>query len=154
MNTFYRVVQFFRDRLASNPDVNTVIFGTNNNKDIYKKSIYPLVHINPIDAPFDTIYNDSAQFTFEIAVLEQRDISKLQATDKFESNDDLIDNLNITWAILNDLVAYVNRQNTDINMDIVSINPAQVITYQDYNILDGWALQLTVQIPNEQNICR
>ena len=151
MNAFYLVVDFLRNRLESNPNNNTVVFGRTEDRDLYKKSIYPLTHINPVSAPMSS--SQVSYFSFEIACLDQRDISKSVATDKFEGNDNLQDNLNITYTILNDLVNYIRLQNNNYSIEIESVSDAQPIIFNDYNLLDGWFISLTLKIPNNQSVC-
>lgn len=151
MNQFYLVVDFLRQRLENNPNNNTVIFGRTNEKDLYKKSIYPLTHINPVSAPMTS--SQVSYFSFEIACLDQRDISKSIAIDKFEGNDNFQDNLNITYTILNDLVNYIRIQNNNYNIEIESVSDATPIIFNDYNLLDGWFITITLKIPNNQSVC-
>ena len=151
MNAFYLVVDFLRNRLESNPNNNTVVFGRTEDKDLYKKSIYPLTHINPVSAPMSS--SQVSYFSFEIACLDQRDISKSIATDKFEGNDNLQDNLNITYTILNDLVNYIRLQNNNYSIEIESVSDASPIIFNDYNLLDGWFITITLKIPNNQSVC-
>ena len=151
MNAFYLVVDFLRSRLEDNPNNNTVVFGRTEDKDLYKKSIYPLTHINPVSAPMSS--SQVSYFSFEIACLDQRDISKSIPTDKFEGNDNLQDNLNITYTILNDLVNYIRLQNNNYNIEIENISDASPIIFNDYSLLDGWFISITLKIPNNQSVC-
>ena len=151
MNAFYLVVDFLRSRLEDNPNNNTVVFGRTEDKDLYKKSIYPLTHINPVSAPMSS--SQVSYFSFEIACLDQRDISKSATTDKFEGNDNLQDNLNITYTILNDLVNYIRLQNNNYNIEIENISDASPIIFNDYSLLDGWFISITLKIPNNQSVC-
>ena len=151
MNAFYLVVDFLRSRLEDNPNNNTVVFGRTEDKDLYKKSIYPLTHINPVSAPMSS--SQVSYFSFEIACLDQRDISKSISTDKFEGNDNLQDNLNITYTILNDLVNYIRLQNNNYNIEIEDVSEASPIVFSDFNLLDGWFITLTLKIPNNQSVC-
>jgi len=146
MNQFYQVVELIKSRLSENPDVNTVLFGRTEDKDLYKKNIYPIVHINPIDAQFTT--SQVVNFSFEIAALDQRDISKELVVDKFLSNDDLQDNLNTTYAILNDLITWLRNSNNPNFIELESVQTAQPILFQDYNLLDGWVVTLSFKMPN------
>jgi hypothetical protein len=151
MNAFYLVVDFLRSRLEDNPNNNTVIFGRTEDKDLYKKSIYPLTHINPVSAPMSS--SQVSYFSFEIACLDQRDISKSVTNDKFEGNDNLQDNLNITYTILNDLINYIRLQNNNYNIEIEDVSDASPIVFSDFNLLDGWFITLTLKIPNNQSVC-
>ena len=151
MNQFYLVVDFLRQRLENNPNVNTVVFSRTDEKDLYKKSIYPLVQINPTSAPMTS--SQVSYFSFEIACLDQRDISKSITTDKFDGNDNIQDNLNITYTILNDLVSWLRLQNNNNYIELESVSDATPIIFNDYNLLDGWFITLTLKIPNKQSIC-
>lgn len=151
MNQFYLVVDLLRERLQNNPNVNTVVFGRTEERDLYKKSIYPLVHINATSAPMNS--SQVSYFSFEIAALDQRDISKEPTTDKFEGNDNLQDNLNITYTILNDLVNWLRLQNNNNYIELDSVSNASPIIFRDYNLLDGWLITITLKIPNNQSIC-
>lgn len=151
MNQFYLTVDLLRDRLEGNENVNTVVFGRTEDRDLYKKSIYPLVHINPTSAPMNS--TQVSYFSFEIAALDQRDISKAPITDKFEGNDNLQDNLNITYTILNDLVTWLKLNNNSNYIELESVSDAAPILFNDYNLLDGWLITVTLKIPNNQSIC-
>jgi hypothetical protein len=151
MNQFYLVVDLIKERLINNPNVNTVVFGRTEDRDLYKKSIYPLTHINPISAPMNS--SQVSYFTLEIAALDQRDLSKAPVLDKFDGNDNLQDNLNITYTILNDLVTWLRIQNNDYGVELDSVSEATPIVFKDHNTLDGWYIQLTVKIRNNQSIC-
>ena len=151
MNSFYIAVDFLKQRLSSNENVNTFIFGQLSSRDVFKKNIYPLVHIMPSSVDFSN--SQISVFSFEVACLDQRDISKQVIKDKINSNDDIQDNLNITWSILNDLITWLQRQNNDDSIELVSVTQAQPIFLEDYNGLDGWALNLTIQLINKQSVC-
>ena len=151
MNQFYLTVDLLRDRLEGNENVNTVVFGRTEDRDLYKKSIYPLVHINPTSAQMNS--TQVSYFSFEIAALDQRDISKEPITDKFEGNDNLQDNLNITYTILNDLVTWLKLNNNSNYIELESVSDASPIVFKDYNLLDGWLITVTLKIPNNQSIC-
>jgi len=150
MNQFYNAIEVLKQRLEANTNVNTVVFGQIA-KDVYKKNVYPLCHINAVDAQLGS--NAASLFTFEIAALDQRDISKSIATDKFDGNDNIIDNLNITFTILNDLISYLQHQNNDLGIELVSVNNANPILFKEYNTLDGWICNITISVPSNQDAC-
>jgi hypothetical protein len=151
MNTFYKALDLIKSRVESNPLVHTTIFARLDEKDLYKKQIYPIVHIIPVAAPY--LNSQVSQFTFDIGAFEQRDISKFPTEDKFTGNDNVIDNLNLTSAILIDLTTYLQTQNNDDNIEVISIGNLTPIQYNDFNILDGWTVQITLQLPNDTSVC-
>jgi hypothetical protein len=151
MNNFYKAVKLIRDRVESNVLVNTVIFARTEEKDLYKKSIFPIVHINPIDNPY---VNSSVKlYTFEVGVFEQRNINNENTETKFEGNDNVIDNLNVCDVILNDLTTYLALQNNDDNIALYSVSSATPLLFTDYNILDGWVVRITLMTPNDISVC-
>jgi hypothetical protein len=150
MNQFYLAVELLRNRLSANYDVNTTLFGRTEDKDLYKKNIYPIAHIVPVSAESTSRVST---FTFDVAALDQRDLSKQEITDKFLSNDDLQDNLNVTYSILNDLVSWLQRQNNDQNIELSAVGTFQPVLFKDYNLLDGWVVQITLQVPNNIDVC-
>lgn len=151
MNEFYLCVDLLKQRLQNNPLVNTTIFARTEEKDLYKKNIFPIAHINPTSSPFTN--SQVVQFTFEIGVFEQRDINKVDTQTKFEGNDNVIDNLNTCYAVLNDLISYLQLSNNDNLIELVAISNLQPLLFKDFNILDGWAVTLTLQVPNSISIC-
>lgn len=151
MNEFYLAVELLKERLQNNPLVNTTIFARTEEKDLYKKNIFPIAHINPTSSPYTT--SQVNQFTFEIGVFEQRDINKSDTNSKFEGNDNVIDNLNTCYAVLNDLITYLSTQNNEHNIELVAISNIQPLLFRDFNLLDGWAVTLTLQVPNSITLC-
>lgn len=150
MNQFHRAVDLIKMRLQSNPAVKTVLFGVSQDKDMYKKSIYPIAHIVPVSAPMGTIAmrtNAVNMFAFEVAVLDKRDISKSIAVDKFDGNDNLQDNLNITYSILNDLISYLKQVNNDMNIELREVNDFSPLLFKDFNLLDGWVCRFVLTVP-------
>lgn len=148
-NAFYLALNLIKERLESNPLVNTTIFARLDEKDLYKKQIYPICHIIPVSAPYTT--SQVTHFTFDIGAFEQRDIVKNETTtEKFNGNDNVIDNLNLTSSILIDLVSYLETQNNEDRIELINVGSITPIQYNDFNILDGWTIQITLQIPNDQ----
>lgn len=155
-NQFHRAVEIIKDRLkpismgGTNPYVKTVLFGVSEEKDLYKKSIYPIAHIVPVSAPMGTIKmrtNAVNMFAFEVAVLDKRDISNSSPLDKFDGNDNLQDNLNITYAILNDLISYLKQVENDMNIVLSEVNDFSPVLFRDFNLLDGWVCRFVLMVP-------
>jgi cytochrome c peroxidase len=91
----------------------------------------------------------------EIACLAQRDINKEVRTDDFWLQDNEVDNMNETLAILNRLwlIMYKDFEKNNIT---ASENPTlSPIIYGTAKILDGWVLTFTVEMPNTTiNLCQ
>ena len=146
MNSFYKVTQKIKDVFLANPDVHTIIFGRTSERDLYKKNIYPLVHINPLSSNFNTSSVNS--FTFEVAVLDQRDLSRRTEEDKYESNDNEIDNLNITHSIINRFITEFRLQNNLDEIEITNVSDATTLLMSGHHLLDGFLVNITFIIPN------
>jgi hypothetical protein len=163
MNSFHTAVSLIKSRLLPieqggvNPYVKTIIFGQTQDKDLYKKSIYPIAHIMPLAAPMGQRRmrtNASNLFAFEVAILEQRDISKRTKSlveangviDKY-SNDDLQDNLNVCYDILNDLISWLKSVPNDLNIQLEEVNDFQPILFKEHNLLDGWVAKFVLTVP-------
>ncbi len=148
MNSYLTVGQFLYERLINNPNVNTVAFGNLDSVDLNKKTIYPLAYLNVLSAPMNSSFVDT--FIFEVAVLDQRDVSNSQIVDKFNGNDNLQDNLNICYAILSDLVKQLRDYHNDEGIELESVTAAEPVEQPTVNLLDGWRLSLTLKIKNIQ----
>lgn len=151
MNNFYKIIELVRARLADNPMVNTLIFARVEEKDLYKKNLYPLAHIIPQASPWTT--QQVNQISLQIRVVEQRDINKIHTNTKFEGNDNVLDNLNVCHTIINDLLTYLSLQNNDDYIELISVSSLEPILFSDHNILDGWGVTITLSIPNDISVC-
>jgi hypothetical protein len=149
-NNFYKCVQLIKERVENNPLVNTVIFARTNEKDLYKKNIFPIVHINPISSPFQN--SQVNRFTFEVGSMEQRDIPDAKKDTKFEGDDNIIDNLNLTYTVLNDLVSWLQLQKNEDDIELIQVSEFQPLLFTDFNVLDGWVVRITLEIRNDE-IC-
>lgn len=147
MNSFYKIVEHIKGRLDNNKNVGTTIFSSQDHSDLNKKNIYPIVYINPISAPVNGIGLSS--FSFEVAAMDQRDESNEFLTDKFTGNDNLIDNLNITHSILNDLYTYLEMDPNDSDIILDNASAMTPIYSQQANLLDGWLFNITLKIKND-----
>ena len=151
MRGFYLTIQLLKDLLEEDINVHTIVHGLKSTMDINKKNIFPLAHLQVTSSTADNQY---ISFTFEVAVLDIRNISKKIVTDKFLQNDNELDNLNTTHAVLNRLITKLRLRNND---DKIEINNTPVITpiiFEEMNLLDGWRTEIELIIPNtEINVC-
>lgn len=147
MREFYKVVDYLKTTLEADVNVHTITHGLSSMIDIDKKNIFPLVHLQVTSSSVDT---SNVTFTFEIAVVDLRNISKVPVTNKFLSNDNELDNLNTCHAVLNRLVSILRNQNNDYNIDLVNAPTLQPIIFEGSNLLDGWRCDLELIIPNNE----
>lgn len=151
MGNYYKIIELIRKRLADNQMLNTIIFARVEDKDIYKKNLYPLAHIIPQSSPWTT--SQVSQISLQIRIVEQRDINKLHTNTKFEGNDNILDNLNKCHTIMNDLLTYLSIQNNEDNIELINISNLEPILFSDHNLLDGFAVTITLSIPNNISVC-
>lgn len=147
MREFYKVVDYLKTTLEADINVHTITHGLRSMTDIDKKNIFPLVHLQVMSSSVDT---SSVTFTFEIAVVDLRNISKQLVTDKFLGNDNELDNLNTCHAVLNRLVSILRNQNNDYDIQLVNAPTLQPIIFEESNLLDGWRTDLELIIPNNE----
>jgi hypothetical protein len=130
--------------------VNTITQGTDIIDNV-KKNIFPLAHINILNA---SAPGQSNTFTFEIAVLDIRNVSKVKSNDKFLGNDNEIDNLNTCHAIINYALTKMQLERNAFDIEIETISELSPILLEFTNMLDGWKVNLTLSIPNNlMSVC-
>ena len=151
MRGFYLSIQLLKDLLEEDINVHTIVHGLKSTMDINKKNIFPLAHLQVTSSTAD---NQFISFTFEVAVLDIRNISKKIVTDKFLQNDNELDNLNTTHAVLNRLITKLRLRNNDDKIEINNTPTITPIIFEEMNLLDGWRTEIELIIPNtEINVC-
>lgn len=153
MSHYSQLLQYIKTLAESDDFAHTVTKGNIDDVDIEKMNIYPLVHIDIDAGSFSN--GSTVLFNVDLACLDIRDINKEIDSDKFWSNDNEVDNHNLTHAILNRLWTSMYRDFTS-NDITASENPTlSKITYGKTNLLDGWVLSFTVEMPNtDLNLCQ
>jgi hypothetical protein len=150
-NEFITVINYLKDLLINDDDVNVVTHGVSNDIDLDKKTNYPLAHIQFLN--FNPVYQSGMiSFLFEIHVLNIRDVNKVPSGDKWLRNDNELDNYNLSVAVANRLFSRLGEQNTN-DIELVSQTTPQVITLQFMNMLDGCNFQIELAITNQVNVC-
>jgi len=149
-NNFYKISERIKEVLNENPLVNTIIYARNEEADILKNNLYPLAHINPQPSP----YSNSAvnTFVFEIGILNQRTRDNRHNDTKYLGNDNLIDNHNTCYSILNEFLTVLSVDNDD-SIYMLSVSDLTPIYLQHVNGLDGYAVTITLQIANNTQVC-
>lgn len=143
MNHYYLLLNFIKDALKDAPLVNTITQGTDI-VDNNKKNLFPLAHINILSSSV----GQDVKMTFEVAVLDIRNVSKVKSKDKFVGNDNEIDNLNTCHAILNYMVTKMQLKRNKDDIEVDTISELSPILMEFTNMLDGWKVEVTLSIPN------
>jgi hypothetical protein len=149
-NNFYTIVDTIKSTFEENPLVNTIVYARQADADLLKNNIYPLVHISPIPSTWS---NEAANsFSFEIGVMIQRTNDNRDKESKFEGNDNLIDAHNTSYAIINEFLTVMSKDNNNqIYMETVS--DIQPIFLEGSNGLDGFVFNGTFKMINNLDVC-
>jgi hypothetical protein len=136
--------------LKDAPLLNTITQGTDIIDNV-KKNIFPLAHIN---IQSSTMQAGQVIFVFEVAIVDIRNVSKLQTVDKFLGNDYEIDNLNTTHGIMNYFVTKIKMKRNDDDIEVEEVAQLEPILLDFTNMLDGWKTTITLSIPNNEiSVC-
>lgn len=151
MKGFYKVTEELKDALIAEPFVNTVTFGSIDDVDLNKQTIYPLSHITVNNTIVGT-----KTLTFNISILSMDivDISKDEVTDVFKGNDNEQDVLNTQLALQTRVINKLQRG--DLYTDLYQVEGS--VTCEPFvdrfeNKLAGWAATFDVVIQNDMTIC-
>jgi len=154
MREFYDLIDRIYEELNSSEFVNTVTFGNIMDVDLSKQSIFPLSHINIQDAIFG---DHTITFSMQVIAMDLVDESK---EDKFNSDSTPYKGLDNKHDVLNTQLTVINRLQSklrrgDLNDDnYVLDTDATATMFEDRfeNLMAGWALNLTISIPNNSII--
>ena len=151
MREFYTTIDFLKSLLQEDINVHTILHGLKSTMDINKKNIFPIAHIQVTNS---TIQSGYVGFTFEVVAVDLRNISKQMVTDKWLGNDNELDNLNTTHAILNRLLTKLRNTRNDFKIELNNEPSLQPIIFEETNLLDGWRTEIELIIPNNEiNVC-
>lgn len=154
MKEFYDLIDKIYEELNSSEFVSTVTFGNIMDVDLSKQSIFPLSHINIQDAVFG---EHTITFSIQVIAMDLVDESK---EDRFASNSVPYKGLDNKHDVLNTQLAVINRLQSklrrgDLNDDnYVLDTDATATMFEDRfeNLMTGWALTLSISIPNNDVI--
>lgn len=151
MNGYSELLRYFKQ--IGKPLVNTITQGDFADVDIDKKNIFSLLHVSIGNASFPS--DGVIRFNVQIGCFDIRDINKDVNTDKYYDNDNEIDNLNSTMAVLNRIWLLMLKDFEENNIT-ASENPTlEQFTESRTNLLDGWIMTFEVDVPNTTiNLCQ
>lgn len=151
MTTFYDLTKKIKDTLIAEPFVNTVTFGSIDDIDLNKSTIFPLSHII-----VNNVTVNSNILTYNISVLSMDvvDESKKEVTDDFIGNDNEQDVLNTQLAIQNRLIALLQRGSlyTD-KYQVEGSVTCEPFVDRFENKLAGWVSTIDILIQNDMTVC-
>ena len=151
MTKFYDVLDKIKTKLIAEPFCNTVSYGSLDDIDLNKQSIFPLSHIivNNCNIATNTL-------TFNVSVLSMDivDESKKEATDDFVGNDNEQDVLNTQLSIQNRLMALLQRG--DLYTEGYQVEGqvgCEPFVDRFENKLAGWAATFDLIVQNDMTVC-
>ena len=106
MKGFYNLTDKLKEALLAEPFVNTVTFGSLDDIDLNKQTIFPLSHIIVNNT---TVGSKTLTFNVSILSMDIVDISKEATTDIFVGNDNEQDVLNTQLGLLTRIINILQR---------------------------------------------
>ena len=151
MKGFYNLTDKLKEALIAEPFVNTVTFGSLDDVDLNKQTIFPLSHIIVNNT---TVGTKTLTFNVSILSMDIVDISKDEVTDIFVGNDNEQDVLNTQLALQTRVINTLQRG--DLYTDLYQIQGD--VTCEHFvdrfeNKLAGWAATFDVVVQNDMTIC-
>ena len=151
MKGFYNLTDKLKDALIAEPFVNTVTFGSLDDVDLNKQTIFPLSHIIVNNT---TVGSKTITFNVSILAMDIVDISKEATTDIFVGNDNEQDVLNTQLALLTRIINILQRG--DLYTDLYQVQgdvSCEPFVDRFENKLAGWAATFDVVVQNDMTIC-
>tara|TARA_R100001510_G_C7627348_1_gene186950 strand:- start:179 stop:634 length:456 start_codon:yes stop_codon:yes gene_type:complete len=151
MTGFYDLTDKIKDTLQAEPFVNTVTYGSLDDVDLNKQTIFPLSHIIVNNC---TVASNLLRFNISVLAMDVVDESKLETTDNFVGNDNEQDVLNTQLAILNRLIALLQRGTLyEDKYQVEGEVGCEPFVDRFENKLAGWVATFDVVIQNDMTIC-
>ena len=151
MKGFYNVTKELKTALAAEPFVNTVTFGSLDDVDLNKQTIFPLSHIIVNNT---TVGTKTLTFNISILAMDIVDISKAETTDIFVGNDNEQDVLNTQLGLLTRIINILQRG--DLYTELYQVQgdvSCEPFVDRFENKLAGWSATFDVVVQNDMTIC-
>jgi len=151
MKGFYNVTKQIKEALEAEPFVNTVTFGSIDDVDLNKTTIFPLSHVIVNNT---TVGTKTLTFNISILSMDIVDISKDEVTDIFVGNDNEQDVLNTQLALQTRVINKLQRGDlyTDLYQVEGDVNCEPFVDRFE-NKLAGWAATFDVIVQNDMTVC-
>lgn len=146
MNHYTQLLQYLKQLLEADEMVNTVTKGKIEMLDSNKMDIGILAHILVSSPNFGN--GQTISFSVDLTVVGQVNVNNDIDNDKFWSNDNEVDVLNETLAVLNRSYSKLLRDFEDVNITAVQDAVATEVEATKNNMI-GWSLPFQVIMPND-----
>jgi len=151
MKGFYSVTDKIKTLLNAEPFVNTVTFGSIDDVDLDKQSIFPLSHVIVNNAVVGT---KTTTFNISILAMDLVDISNDEVTDVFVGNDNEQDVLNTQLALLTRVINDLQRGDSYTDKYQVEADvTCEPFVDRFENKLAGWSATFDVVVINDMTVC-
>ena len=152
MNQYPQLLRYIKSLGEADTYVNTILKG--DEIDWNKMDVYPILNIDILTGGLPTT-GSTVKFDVELQCLDIRDHNNEIDTDKFWGQDNEVDNHTECHASLNKMHLQMLNDFEENNITILGDeSPIKKITREKPNILDGWELSFTVEMPNTTiNLC-
>jgi|TARA_X000001382_G_scaffold85868_1_gene60944 hypothetical protein len=151
IRSYYKVSELLEDSLLNNNITKTVTIGDVSDVDLGKQTIFPLAHFivnNVVSTEQTLVYN------ITVLVMDIKDTSKSNETDKFRKNTDEQDILNTQLGVLNLLMQKLRFGDLHTTgYRLVNDPSCEPFVDRFENNLAGWNADLEIEMPNDQNVC-
>jgi hypothetical protein len=151
MREYYDLVDKLNTYLEGSPSVNTVTFGDIFKVDLSKQTIFPLAHVNVQDVTFsDHIMTFSIQVICMDIVNENKDDKLAASSSPYRGLDNKHDVFNTQLTVINGLQSSLRRGDLfEDRYQLVSDASANQFEDRFENLLAGWSMNLTIEVPND-----
>jgi len=151
MKGFYNVTEKLKVALLAEPICNTVTFGSLDDVDLNKQTIFPLAHIIVNNT---TVGKNILTFNMTILAMDIVDISKDATTNIFVGNDNEQDVLNTQLGLLTRVINTLQRGDlfTELYQVEGDVNCEPFVDRFE-NRLAGWAATFDVIVKNDMTVC-
>jgi hypothetical protein len=149
--SYYNLVKKIETYFDNDPMVNTITEGNIFDVDLSKNTLFPLIHIIVNNC---TPQNNVLNFNITVFAMDVVDISKTETTDKIRRNDNQLDVLNTTLAVLLRFEAMLRRGELldDLySIDGEAVNTPFVERFENY--ISGWEMTFNILVPNYTSVC-
>lgn len=150
MTVFYDLLDKIKDKLESNPSVQTVTYGDISELDLDKQTIFPLAHFITGGATYE---GSTWVFDLSILCMDIVDENKEEG-DSFRGNNNEHDVFNTQLQVVSSICDELNRGDLRADKYVLNGNPTvEAFVDRFENRLAGWTLSLQVRVMNTYSLC-
>ena len=154
MIAYLEMTEAIRNHLLSDEDINTVVIGDLSQVDVAKQTMFPLAHLFVGSTSF---INGMVRFSVTVSTMDIVDINK-NNTDKTSESWKGHDNRqyiqNTMLGVLENLDKEIDRGDmADFGYEMIGDATAEPFEDRFENLLVGWSMTFTLDVPNTVQNC-